>query len=177
MAVTEDPAFLRAFLSGTSFFGGLDPEVIEHLMELLKESRYTAGDTVFDEGDTGKSMYIVRSGELIIQRRCSDGTPVRLLMMRPGDHFGVTTLIDMEPRPFSCIAERDSLLYELTNGDLYQLYKENFRAYILLLQNVNRELCRRLRKAAARIAALEDKLHERSQAKQESSELPAHTDA
>jgi hypothetical protein len=28
-----------------------------------------------------------------------------------------------------------------------------------VLQNINRELCRRLRKAAERIAVLEDKLH------------------
>src|SRR5262245_37827612 len=159
MAVTEDPAFLRAFLSGTSFFGGLEPAVVEHLMLLLKESRYQAGDTVFGEGDTGKSMYIVRTGELIVQRRCPDGTPARLLMMRAGDHFGVTALIEMEPRPFSCVAEKDSLLYELTNVDLYQLYKQDTKAYLLLLQNINRELCRRLRKAATRIAALEDAHH------------------
>jgi CRP-like cAMP-binding protein len=77
-------------------------------------------------------------------------------MMRPGDHFGVTALIEMEPRPFCCIAERESQLYELTNADLYELYKRNSRAYLLVLQNINRELCRRLRKAAVRIATLED---------------------
>jgi CRP-like cAMP-binding protein len=98
-------------------------------------------------------------------------------MMRPGAHFGVTTLIDMEPRPFSCLAEKDSVLYELTNADLYQLYKENWRAYVLVLQNINRELCRRLRKGAARIAVLEDKLHERSQPKQESAEIAEHPEA
>jgi len=81
------------------------------------------------------------------------------LMMRAGDHFGVTALIEMEPRPFSCVAEKDSLLYELTNVDLYQLYKQDTKAYLLLLQNINRELCRRLRKAATRIAALEDAHH------------------
>src|ERR1700694_5134807 len=98
--VTEDPTDLRAFLSQTSFFGGLEPEVVGQVMALLKERRFQAGATVFAEGDTGKSMYLVRSGELIVHRQCSDGTPVRLLMMRPGDHFGVTTLIEMEPRPF-----------------------------------------------------------------------------
>jgi len=158
--VSEDPAQVRAFLSTTSVFGGIEPEVIDQLMALLKEHRYEAGATVFEEGDTGKSMYIVRSGELIVQRRCSDGRPARLLMMRAGDHFGVTTLIEMEPRPFSCIAEKDSLLYELTNADLYQLYRQNSKGYLVVLQNINRELCRRLRKAATRIAALEDKLHE-----------------
>ena len=160
--VTGDPGQLREFLLGTSFFGGLDRSVVDQVMVLLKEHRYPAGATVFVEGDCGKSMYLVRSGELIVQRCCADGNAARLLMMRQGDHFGVTTLIDMTPRPFSCIVERDALLYELTNADLYRLYKENLKAYLLLLQNINRELCRRLHKAASRIAMLEDLLHEKS---------------
>jgi hypothetical protein len=35
------------------------------------------------------------------------------------------------------------------------------KGYVLVLQNVNRELSRRLRKAASRISALEELLHKR----------------
>ncbi len=156
----EDPAKLRAFLSGTSFFGGLDPALAERLTALLKEHRYPKGAVVFAQGETGKSMYVVRAGELIVKRACSHGAEARLQMMRPGDFFGVTSLIEMEPRPFGCVAEKDSILYELTNQDLYKLYKEDLKGYVLVVQNINRELCRRLRKAAERISTLEDKLHE-----------------
>jgi CRP-like cAMP-binding protein len=156
-----DEGPLEFFLAGTSFFGGLPPDVVSALASHLKERRVAAGEQLFAEGDTGKSMYIVRSGELIVQRHCEDGTQTRLLMMRPGDHFGVTSLIEMEPRPFSCCAERDSVVYELTNMDLYALYKSDVKAYTLVLQNINRELCRRLRKAAQRIATLEEALHAR----------------
>jgi CRP/FNR family transcriptional regulator, cyclic AMP receptor protein len=158
----EDPRRLREFLAGTSFFGGLPPEVADRVMALLKERRFAAGETVFAEGDSGRSMYLVREGELIVERRCSGGSDARLLMMRPGDFFGVTALIDMEPRPFGCVAEKDSVLYELTNSDLYKLYKEDLKGYVLVLQNINRELCRRLRKAAKRIATLEDLVRDRS---------------
>ncbi len=153
---------LESFLANTSFFGGLTPEVVVAIAAMLKERRVAAGEQVFCEGDDGKSMYLVRSGALIVQRHCRGGTEARLLMMRPGDHFGVTSLIEMEPRPFSCKAESDSVLYELTNIDLYKLYKSDAKAYVLVLQNINRELCRRLRKGAQRIAALEDALHEKS---------------
>jgi CRP/FNR family transcriptional regulator, cyclic AMP receptor protein len=158
----EDPGKLRAFLAGTSFFGGLAPALADRVAAMLKERRFAGGEVVFAEGDTGKSMYIVRSGEVLIERRCTGGAEARLLMMRPGDFFGVTTLIEMEPRPFGCVAEKDSVLYELTNADLYQLYKEDMKGYVLVLQNINRELCRRLRKAAKRIAALEDAVRERA---------------
>src|SRR5436190_18636987 len=150
---------LVTFLSKTSFFGGLIPDVVAIVADMLKERRIAAGEMLFAEGDTGKSMYIVKEGALIMRRHCSDGTQARLLMMRPGDFFGVTSLIEMEPRPFSCTAEKDSVLYELTNVDLYQLYKSDPKTYILLLQNIARELCRRLRKAGQRIATLEDALH------------------
>ena len=153
-----------AFLSTTSFFGGLADPVVEAVASRLKEKTIAAGEQLFAEGESGKSMYIVRAGELIVQRHCADGSEARLLMMRPGDHFGVTSLIDAEPRPFSCRAEKDSLLYELTTMDLYSLYKADQKAYVLVLQNINRELCRRLRKAAQRIATLEDSLHHRPKA-------------
>jgi len=149
----------QEFLSKTSFFGGLTPETVRIVAGMLKEKRIAAGELLFSEGDNGKSMYIVREGALIVQRHCSDGSQARLLMMRPGDFFGVTSLIEMEPRPFSCRAEKDSLLYELTNVDLYKLYKTDPKTYILLVQNIARELCRRLRKAGQRIAVLEDALH------------------
>jgi CRP/FNR family transcriptional regulator, cyclic AMP receptor protein len=150
---------LQAFLGNTSFFGGLVPEAMGAVADMLKERRIAAGEVLFEEGDQGRSMFIVREGALIMQRHCSDGTKARLLMMRPGDFFGVTSLIDMEPRPFSCRAEKDCVLYELTNLDLYKLYKSDVKTYVLLLQNINRDLCRRLRKAGARIATLEDALH------------------
>ncbi len=153
------PAELREFLSKTSIFGGLTPPVVAVLADMLKERRVSAGELLFAEGDQGRSMFIVREGALIVQRHCADGTQARLLMMRPGDHFGVPSLIDMEPRPFSCRAEKDSVLYELTNLDLYKLYKTDQKTYVLVLQNINRELVRRLRKAGERIAALEDALH------------------
>jgi CRP/FNR family cyclic AMP-dependent transcriptional regulator len=150
---------LQAFLAKTSFFGGLMPDVVGVVAAMLKERRIAAGEELFGEGDQGRSMFIVRDGALIVRRHCTDGTQARLLMMRPGDFFGVTSLIDMEPRPFSCCAEKDSLLYELTNLDLYKLYKTDAKTYVLVLQNINRELCRRLRKAGQRIATLEDALH------------------
>jgi CRP-like cAMP-binding protein len=157
-----DSAERLAFLSGTSFFGGLPAPLAARLAALVHERRFSAGDTVFSEGEPGKSMYIVGSGELILRRHCGGtGEETRLQMMRRGDFFGVTALIDMEPRPFSCVAERDSVLYELTNAGLYQLYKEDMKGYVLVLQNINRELSRRLRKAASRISALEELLHKR----------------
>ncbi len=44
--------------------------------------------------------------------------------------------------------------------DLYRLYREDVKAYVLVLQNINRELCRRLRKADSRLTQIADEAHD-----------------
>jgi CRP-like cAMP-binding protein len=146
---------LREFLVKTPFFGGLlGSPVMDRLIQMLRPRTARRGEIVIREGETGNSMYIVRSGTLHAYRHCTDGGIVEMLLFRPGDFVGITSLIDMESRPFSIRAETECELLELDSRDLYRLYKEDLKAYVLVLQNINRELVRRLRKAGVRIAQL-----------------------
>jgi CRP/FNR family cyclic AMP-dependent transcriptional regulator len=47
------------------------------------------------------------------------------------------------------------VLYELTAQKLYTYYKADIHGYVIVMQNINRELCRRLRRADNRIAELQ----------------------
>ena len=62
------------------------------------------------------------------------------------------TLIEMQNRSATVIAESPTVLYELTARQLYTCYKADIHAYVIVLQNINRELCRRLRRADNRLA-------------------------
>jgi CRP/FNR family transcriptional regulator, cyclic AMP receptor protein len=153
-----DLAQRKEFLIRTPFFGGLDDGALERVIAMLVERSVVAGETVFREGEQGRSMYIVRSGELVKCQAGESGRTVRLMRFKPGDFFGETTLIEMQPRQFTVAVERDAELYELTNMDLYRLYQQDIRAYVMVLQNINRELCRRLRRADERITELADNI-------------------
>jgi CRP-like cAMP-binding protein len=73
----------------------------------------------------------------------------------PGDFFGEMTLIEMQNRSATVVAESPTVLYELTARNLYTCYKADIHAYVMVMQNINRELCRRLRRADNRIAELQ----------------------
>jgi CRP/FNR family cyclic AMP-dependent transcriptional regulator len=62
------------------------------------------------------------------------------------------TLIEMQNRSASVDAETPTVPYELTA----RYYKADIHAYVMVMQNTNRELCRRLRHADNRIAELAD---------------------
>jgi CRP-like cAMP-binding protein len=107
------------------------------------------------EGEPGRSMYIVHSGELAVSKLAEAGCVIPMTRLGPGDFFGEMTLIEMQNRSATVVADSPVVLYELTARDLYTYYKSDIYAYAMVMQNINRELCRRLRRADNRIAELQ----------------------
>src|SRR5258706_6059837 len=148
---------LKEFLVATPFFGGLDDASLDRLIEMLVERRYVAGDTVFKEEEAGRSMYIIHAGQLLVWKKGDSGRVVRMSHLGPGDFFGEMTLIEMQNRSATVSVETpQAVLFELTAANLYAYYKADVQAYCMVLGNINRELCRRLRKPDDRITEFAD---------------------
>jgi CRP/FNR family cyclic AMP-dependent transcriptional regulator len=147
---------LKAFLTATPFFAGLADTSLDLLILMLAERRFDPGATVMAEGEPGRSMYIVHSGELVMSKLGESGHAFRIAELGPGDFFGEMTLVEPQNRSGTVVAESPAALYELTAQNLYAYYNTDIRAYVMVLQNINRELCRRLRRVDNRIARLED---------------------
>src|SRR5262245_21628496 len=151
---------LKAFLLATPFFGGLSDASLELLISMLIERRFDIGATVVAEGEPGRSMYVVHSGELVVSKLGKSGRVIPMSGLGPGDFFGEMTLIEMQNRSATVVAQSPTVLYELSARNLYTYYKADISAYVMVMQNINRELCRRLRDADNRIAELADAARE-----------------
>jgi CRP-like cAMP-binding protein len=147
---------LKTFLVSTPFFGGLSDASLNLLVSMLVERRFDVGEPVILEGEPGRSMYIVHAGELAVSKLVKSGRVIRMAGLGPGDFFGEMTLIEMQNRSATVVAESPTVLYELTAPKLYAYYKADIHAYVLVMLNINRELCRRLRRADNRIAEMAD---------------------
>ena len=152
---------LKAFLLDTPFFGGLSDASLDLLVSMLVERHFDPGAIVVAEAEPGHSMFIIRSGKLTVSMRTDDGHTFRLASLRSGDFFGEMTLIAMQGRSATVEAESPAALYELTARNLYAFYKADIHAYVLVLQNINRELCRRLRDADNRMVQLQMRREDR----------------
>jgi CRP-like cAMP-binding protein len=122
---------------------------------MLVERRVEAGARVVAEGEQGRSMFIVHSGTLEVTRRADSSHVIHVADLEAGDFFGEMTLIEMQNRSATVVVESPTVLYELTARQLYSFYKADVHAYVIVMQNINRELCRRLRRADNRIAELQ----------------------
>ncbi|MFL9823436.1 Crp/Fnr family transcriptional regulator [Rhodoplanes sp. SY1] len=145
---------LKAFLLATPFFGGLSETGLDRLIAMLIERRADRGTAVVREGEPGRSLFVVAAGTLTVSKIGETGEAIPVARLGPGDFFGEMTLIEMQNRSATVAAEEPTVLYELTAASLYTCYKSDLSAYVIVLQNINRELCRRLRRADERIATL-----------------------
>ena len=76
MAVSSSD--LKAFLVATPLFGGLSDASLDLLISVLVERRFEVGATVVAEGEPGRSMYIVHSGELVVRKVGESGRAIRM---------------------------------------------------------------------------------------------------
>jgi CRP/FNR family transcriptional regulator, cyclic AMP receptor protein len=152
MGSVTNPDDALKFLPTIALFGGLEEKTLNRIISMLQEHRLEPGEAVCRQGEVGRSMFLVRSGEVVVTRETESGRVIRMIRLGEGEFFGEMTLIDIQARSATVVVEQPTTLYALTNRDLYRLYQEDVEGYVLVLQNICRELSRRLRKADLRIS-------------------------
>ncbi|MFZ5439107.1 MAG: cyclic nucleotide-binding domain-containing protein [Myxococcota bacterium] len=141
----KNEADLLQWLPSIALFGGLEEPTLKRIIALLGEHRTEVGEEVCKQGDSGRAMFLVRHGEVVVYREGEDGHRIKMVRLGPGEFFGEMTLIDPQKRSATVVAEKPSLLFSLGNRDLYRLYQDDVAGYVMVLQNLCRELSRRLR--------------------------------
>ena len=76
---------LKAFLVATPFFGGLSDASVTLLISMMIERCFDVGTTVVAEGEQGRSMYVVHSGELVVSKLGEPGRAICIARLGPGD--------------------------------------------------------------------------------------------
>jgi CRP/FNR family cyclic AMP-dependent transcriptional regulator len=160
--MSKDVADLLEFLPSIALFGGLEEPTLRRIIDLMQEHVCPAGSVICKQGEVGRSMYVVRKGEAVVYRETEHGHRVKMVRMGEGEFFGEMTLIDIMKRSASVMVEGEALLYSLGNRELYKLYQDDVPGYVMVLQNICRELSRRLRSTNQKLSDLAEEVHEES---------------
>ncbi len=119
------------------------------------EKQLQPGDVLFNEGDRGEIMYLIREGKIKITKGKGDEEKT-LAVLKEGDFFGEMAIIDGSPRSAGAVA--------VTPVSLLVIDKESFKDKLRenpLIEYVLETLTRRLRNADEQIRLLTIKSEER----------------
>ena len=112
------------FLSRISIFSSLSTADLEELIPLWKPIRKWEGQLLFQKGDPGTSMFVIREGEVAITVWTEDNQQTVLSVFGEGDFFGELSLFGSSPRSASAKVLKNSLLFEMTHDDFYAFLRK-----------------------------------------------------
>jgi len=127
-------------LTEVPLFQALEPAERAALAARVDTVREPAGKLLFQYGDPGESLYIVRSGAVEIFSKNDTGERIVLETAGPGDFFGEISLLDGGPRTASALVTRELEAVIVDRGDLEALLQVRPAAAMDLLTAAGRRV-------------------------------------
>jgi CRP/FNR family cyclic AMP-dependent transcriptional regulator len=134
-----DPSILNE-VAHLSELGERERSALAERIDLLQ---FSPGQSIFNYGDPGNALYIIRSGEVEIFIKNDQGEKIVLETSKPGDIFGEVSLIDNGPRTAWVTAISHVELLRLDRAH----FEDYLRQYTPAALNLLSVVARRLRKS------------------------------
>lgn len=120
-------------LKGIEIFELLDEDDRIELAKVIDTQQISAGENLFQAGEPGDSLFIVRSGEIELFIKDTAGQKIVLTIAEEGKMFGELSLLDSGPRTATAVALTDTELLVLDREDLLLLFQKKPDAALHLL--------------------------------------------
>ena len=122
-----------ALLAGIEFFALLQDEDRQALADVVDSLKLNTGETLFEAGEPGDSLFIVRSGSIELFIKDTVGQKIVLTIAEAGDLFGELSLLDSGPRTATAVATSETELLVLDRDDLLLLFQKRPDAALNML--------------------------------------------
>ncbi len=109
-------------LKRTFIFGDLNEQELIDLLHLLHERTFSAGETIFNEGEPGFGLYVVLRGEVVIGKADPSGKG-KVARLPPGEVFGEVSFVDGSGRSATATAGEKTELLGFYHTELFDLMK------------------------------------------------------
>jgi uncharacterized membrane protein len=127
-------------LRSIPLFELLDDQEAAVLAQHLDEINVLGGQTIFEAGDEGGTMYVVESGQVEIFLRDKNDEYVVLGFVAKGGLFGDLSLLDNQPRSASAKAVEDTTLFVIDRNDLSLLIKAHPHAALDMMAMLGKRI-------------------------------------
>src|SRR5262245_23246296 len=107
-----------AALENSVLFRDLSSAELNALRWIAQEQRYPAGAQIFQQGDSGFGLYVIKEGAVDIASSVDEGNPHVLSRLGPGEFFGEMAVFDYKPRSAWAVAACDASVYFIPRQEM-----------------------------------------------------------
>ena len=124
------------YLANIRMFEHLNEDDRTTLANVIDELKVEGGQTLFEAGDPGDSLFIVVNGEIELFIKDTAGQKIVLHAAQPGDMFGELAMLDSGSRTATALALIDTEVLVLDRDDLMLLFQRKPEAALSMLASV-----------------------------------------
>ncbi len=142
-------------LKGVALFQFLDEHERADLAGQLEVVRFKAGEQLFQIGEPGEALFVIRTGAVEAFFKNDTGERITLEAVMPGGFIGELSLLDSGPRSASAVATEDTEALRLNRANLEKFLSLRPQAAMDLLAAMGKRMrftAERLRHTATRNA-------------------------
>jgi len=136
---------LKNSLKTIPLFKDLTKRDLSTLINIIHNRTFVAGEMIFNQGDPGIGLYIIREGEVEIERTLDHTEKKVLANFSKGDFFGELALVDGEKRSAAAIAKTECKVSVFFKPDLDEFIEKYPRKGIKILTGISTIIALRLR--------------------------------
>ena len=103
---------------------GVDASDLQELIETAEIENFSAGDVIFNQGDEGDHMHLIRSGSCTVSVKVG-GKDVVLSYVPSGNYIGEMALLSDQPRSATVKAAHNTQTIRLTGKAFKDVLKKN----------------------------------------------------
>ena len=122
-----------SFLANIAMFEHLNEDDRLALAAVVDELSVPEGHTLFQAGDPGDSLFIVREGQIELFIKDTAGQKIVLTIAEAGDMFGELAMLDSGARTATALALTDCEVLVLDRDDLILLFQRKPEAALHML--------------------------------------------
>ena len=141
-------------LDQIELFQGMTLSQLELLRPLFIDFECYEGTVLFGQGELADFIYLVVSGEAVIQYKPEDGPAITVARVRPGGLVGWSALIGRRVYTSAVVCAVDSRFLRVRGADLQKLCEDHPETGGLLLERLANAVAERLRKTHPQVLSL-----------------------
>jgi len=144
-------------LAEIELFRGIEPpQDLAAIRSCAGERSVAAGGTVFQRGDRGDELFLVRRGEVRIELPVGEGRHRTLAYFGRGNFFGEMGFLDFRPRSANAVATAETDLFVLRRSSFEEVCRERPLLNEAVLGRMAAALAARLRRTNVELRSLHD---------------------
>jgi CRP-like cAMP-binding protein len=122
------------------FFTHLPAAAIQDINALFHDRGYSAGETIYFEGDEAQHLYLTAMGRVKLSRNTTAGREVVLDMLHGGEYFGNLKVLGAADYAETAVSHTDTCILQISSGDFETVLSRQPDVTLKVLEAVGRRL-------------------------------------